>query len=92
MSTQIEMSKTKFYLTSIAVGVVRVTIGFPIEHPIDSIKTQWQAKPYLKNEIQIIKHIYRQKGWRGFYAGSVPNYTRCLVRNSYKYPLMIGLP
>jgi len=29
-------------------------LGFPIEHPIDSIKTQWQARPYLKNEFAII--------------------------------------
>ena len=28
-------------------------IGFPIEHPIDSIKTQWQAKPQLKNELAV---------------------------------------
>lgn len=28
----------------------------------------------------------------GFYSGSLPNLTRCIVRNSYKYPLMIGLP
>jgi hypothetical protein len=69
-----------------------VTLGFPIEHPIDSIKTQWQAKPYLKNELQIVKYIYNEKGWRGFYAGALPNLTRCIVRNSYKYPLLIMLP
>ena len=32
------------------------------------------------------------KGVRGFYAGSIPNFTRCLLKNSYKYPLMVGLP
>ena len=89
---ELEVSKLKFYLYSLSVGVMRVSIGFPIEHPIDSIKTQWQAKPYHKNELQIIQHIYYDKGLKGFYAGSVPNYTRCIVRNSYKYPLLIGLP
>lgn len=29
---------------------------------------------------------------KGFYAGSLPNLTRLICRNSYKYPLLIGLP
>ena len=29
---------------------------------------------------------------RGFYVGSLPNLTRLIARNSYKYPLLIGLP
>jgi hypothetical protein len=32
-------SPTAFYIGSSLAGLVRVTIGFPIEHPIDSIKT-----------------------------------------------------
>ena len=39
-----------FYLGSAIAGIARVTVGFPLEHPIDSIKTQWQAKPYVRNE------------------------------------------
>jgi len=67
-------------------------LGFPIEHPIDSIKTQWQARPYLKNEFAIVKEIYETKGVKGFYAGSLPNLSRCLLKNTYRYPLMVGLP
>ena len=26
------------------------------------------------------------------YAGSVPNLTRCILKNTYRYPLMVGLP
>jgi hypothetical protein len=29
---------------------------------------------------------------KGFYAGALPNLTRLITRNSYKYPLLIGLP
>lgn len=29
---------------------------------------------------------------KGFYAGALPNMTRCLLKNSYRYPLMVGLP
>ena len=35
------MSKLKFYTGTVALGVARTTLGFPFEHPIDSIKTQW---------------------------------------------------
>jgi hypothetical protein len=63
-----------------------------VEHPIDSIKTQWQARPYLKNELAIVSEIYSTKGLKGFYAGSIPNLSRCLLKNTYRYPLMVGLP
>ena len=37
--------------------------------------------------------IYKTKGiYRGFFAGSFPNLGRILVKNAYRYPLMIGLP
>ncbi len=40
----------------------------------------------------MIREIYKSKGLKGFYAGSIPNLTRSLVKNSYRYPLMVGLP
>ena len=36
--------------------------------------------------------MFKNKGYKGFYAGAVPNFTRCLMKNSYRYPLMVGLP
>ena len=74
-------------------GIGRVAVGFPLEHPIDAIKVQWQAQPHFRNEIQITKHILESKGLKkGLYAGSLPNFMRLVCRNSYKYPLLIGLP
>ena len=32
-------SSYMFYIGSAAAGMLRTTIGFPIEHPLDSIKT-----------------------------------------------------
>lgn len=29
---------------------------------------------------------------KGFYAGALPNICRCLLKNTYRYPLMVGLP
>ena len=43
-------STIRLYLGSSALGVARIIIGFPLEHPIDAIKVQWQAQPHFKNE------------------------------------------
>ena len=32
-------SASRFYLGSMGLGMARVVIGFPVEHPIDSVKT-----------------------------------------------------
>ena len=77
---------------SALIGCLRTICGFPLEHPCEAVKTQWQAKAYLKNEVEIVREIYNIKGWSGFYVGSAPNLARCLVRNCYKYPLLVGLP
>jgi len=39
-----------------------------------------------------VREIYSKKGIRGFYAGSLPNFTRMFLKNLYRYPLMISLP
>lgn len=78
---------------SAVIGVLRGLVGFPLEQPMESVKTQWQASPKNKNEIQILKQIYAEKGiYRGFYAGSLPNLTRVVLKNVYRYPLMIKMP
>ena len=72
---------------------MRGLVGFPLEQPLEAIKTQWQANPSKANEIQITRQIYRDKGlMKGFYAGSIPNAIRMIAKNIYRYPLMIGLP
>jgi hypothetical protein len=39
-----------------------------------------------------VKEIYSTKGIKGFYAGALPNLSRCILKNTYRYPLMVGLP
>ena len=47
----------------------------------------------MKHELAIARDIYARKGlFKGFYAGSLPNLTRCILKNTYRYPLMVGLP
>ena len=60
---------------------------------MESVKTQWQASPKHRNEWQIFQEIKAQKGvYRGFYAGSLPNLGRILIKKVYRYPLMITMP
>lgn len=74
-------------------GFGRGLVGFPIEHPLEAIKTQWQAKPAFRNEFHIVHEVYTTKGlYRGFYAGSTPNLGRILIKNSYRFPLIVGIP
>jgi len=78
---------------SAAMGALRSLVGFPFEQPMESVKTQWQTNPSKANELQIFKQIYREKGvYKGFYAGSLPNATLKMLKNIYRYPLMIGMP
>ena len=93
METGKPKSKSFVFGISSLAGVARGVIGFPIEQPLEAIKTQWQADPKHKNELSIVRKVLGQKGaYRGFYAGSMPNLGRVLVKNVYRYPLMIGLP
>lgn len=39
-----------------------------------------------------MREVYGHKGIKGFYAGSLPNFTRMFLKNIYRYPLMISLP
>jgi len=74
-------------------GVLRGLMGFPIEQPMESIKTQWQANPSKTSEVAIMKSIYKEKGiYKGFFAGSLPNAGRVVIKNLYRYPVMIGMP
>eukprot|EP00347_Sterkiella_histriomuscorum_P012923 403366706 len=85
-------TKNKILAYSAFLGIIRGTLGFPIEQPLEAIKTQWQSKPYFKNEYQVMQGIIKDKGIMGLYAGSTPNFSRMIVKNLYRYPLMIYLP
>lgn len=62
-----------------------------ITHPLDSIKTTWQAKPSIHSSRAVISHIYRTKGWRGFYSGFFPNALRASIKHLYRWPLIAVL-
>lgn len=40
-----------------------------------------------------MRQIYTEKGfYKGFYSGSLPNLSRVVLKNLYRYPLMIKMP
>ena len=51
-------STTKIYGISSIWGMGRAFVGFPIEQPLEAIKTQWQTKPGYKNEYRMAVSIY----------------------------------
>lgn len=78
---------------STLMGFGRGLLGFPLEQPLEALKTQWQAKPSFRNELHLARTVYANKGFsQGFYAGSLPNLGRILIKNSYRFPLIIGAP
>jgi len=79
-------------IVSALAGIARGIVGFPLEQPLEAVKTQWQASPFHKHEVSIARSIYAEKGMMGFYVGSTPNMARVVVKSVYRYPLMISLP
>ena len=83
---------SEFYLKTALIGVTRGAIGLIWEHPLDSIKTQWQTNIHVIKSSEIITYIYKEKGIIGFYRGFLPNLVRQSSKNMYRWPLMIYLP
>ena len=58
-----QKKKEGLFRKSLAVGVVRTFLGFPIEHPVDAIKTQWQAHQRAAHELAMVRVILAEKGF-----------------------------
>jgi hypothetical protein len=82
----------KFYFNVSVIGALRGGLCLIIEHPLESIKTQWQDNHQIKSTRNIIKNIYLQKGIVGFYRGFVANFIRVISKNFYRWPMMIFFP
>lgn len=80
-------------LISAAIGVSRTIGGLPLEHPLDTIRTRWQANPANSSSaFQVARDIYKSKGALGFYSGAIPNTTRRAVKQTYRWPMMLFFP
>jgi len=86
------IGKLDFYMKTALIGVSRGVIGLVWEHPLDSIKTQWQTNGHVVKSVEMINYIYKEKGILGFYRGFIPNLIRQSCKNAYRWPLMLYLP
>jgi hypothetical protein len=82
----------KFYINASLIGAFRVGICLFIEHPFESIKTQWQDRIDKKNAKEIVNFIYQEKGILGFYRGFLPNFVRVTSKQFYRWPMMLFFP
>jgi hypothetical protein len=85
-------SKFAFYLGAGIIGSIRGGMGLILEHPLESIKTQWQDRYTIKSSKEIVNVIYYEKGLMGFYRGFVPNLLRVSSKQLYRWPLMLFFP
>lgn len=72
-------------------GVCRGLAGWPIEQPLDCLKTRWQASPSFQTTMQVSKAIYNERGFKGFYLGSLPNLFQLTSKQAYRFPAMLTL-
>jgi hypothetical protein len=87
------LDRTSQLLISALVGVSRTVGGLPIEHPLDTIRTRWQANATKSlNSLSVAREIYSSKGLLGFYSGALPNTTRRAVKQTYRWPMMLFFP
>lgn len=80
------------YLKVSALGAARGLTGLVIEHPFDYIKTSMQAHGGKTTVRETLTHTWKNYGIQGFYSGALPNATRVAIKQTYRYPMMIGLP
>ncbi len=91
--------KIDFYINVVSTGVTRGGISLLIEHPLESVKTQWQDQSEkVRNNTKssscrdILRSIYKEKGMNGFYRGFIPNLVRVSFKQVYRWPLMVFFP
>mmetsp|Transcript_28462 Transcript_28462/g.28240 ORF Transcript_28462/g.28240 Transcript_28462/m.28240 type:complete len:289 (+) Transcript_28462:6-872(+) len=74
-------------------GMLKSIIALPIQHPLDTLKVNYQIQNKLKNEFEVIKHIHAERGGvKGFYYGYMANQSKQIFKASYRYPLLSCLP
>jgi len=91
-NTNYGISRTSLFIRTILLGVTNSNLALLFEHPIETIKTQWQRKNQLKKFTDVGKFIYSESGLKGFYKGLTPNLLYRSIRNSFRWPTMIFLP
>ncbi len=88
----IESTTYKQYIEAAILGASRCNLGLLLEHPFETIKTQWQKKNKVNSVVGITNLIYKERGIGGFYKGLAPNLLKTSCKNLFRWPAMIYLP
>lgn len=78
------------YISLGVMGAGRSMLLFPIEQPLEAIKSKCQVDP-LKGGKDIIGSLYKERGLRGFFDGGVPNLLKRAIRTTYRWPTVAKL-
>lgn len=62
------------------------------EYPLECIKTRWQGQLQNDKISTVVKSTYRQYGLRGYYHGFIPNLTKKIPAQAYRWTLLLQLP
>jgi len=92
ISPNYPFQSSNFYIKVSLIGAFRAGLSLVIEHPLESIKTQWQDKNNISSNKEIVSSIYREKGLIGYYRGFIPNLIRVAFKNFYRWPMMLYFP
>ncbi len=69
----------------ISLGIIRGILGFPFEHPFEVTKLKNQAHPKASTW-SILTSIFKQRGFKGFYDGTLSNLPRRVIKEAYRWP------
>jgi hypothetical protein len=85
-------SKFRLLLVSSLLGMSRVVVSLPFEHPFEVMRVTWQTNTVLKNEVDVARNIKQNKGMHGFYQGYTTNFVKQFSKSIYRYPLLSACP
>lgn len=84
--------RSKGYAASVIFGVLRgVGVTF-LTYPIEVIKICKQEAAQSQKSYQIAQQLFKEGGLRALYRGFVPQLTKMTIKQTWCWPVMMGLP
>lgn len=91
MTQSIDNPYALYFQASLA-GALRGVFGLAFEHPFDTVKTRCQANPAEASIKKVTSQIMEAHGVGGFYSGCIPNGMRVMIKQAYRWPMMMVFP
>ncbi len=84
----IEGKASTSYWEMATLGFARAAIPFPLEHALERMKLESQKHPE-KTTRQAVINLWLSQGVKGLYTGSIANFARKTMRETYHWPFML---